>query len=234
MSGFASVFRFCVKCLAGVVGLAAILFGYFVYTPSPAMPHLSGTLTRASVDVGGLSRTYLTYVPRGAGRGSPVVLVLHGAGESGAQIRIETGYGFDRIADEQHFVVYPNAFKGYWNACWTREDVSENQIPPDDVEFLGEVVRKLVREVGVDPLRAFAAGSSRGGFMAFRLALEAPSRFRAVAAVSANLHTPDNFKCNPSRAGTSSVLIMNGTEDLWFRSMGARSVFSDFRTNTGR
>jgi polyhydroxybutyrate depolymerase len=63
------------------------------------------------------------------------------------------------------------------------------------------------------PSRAFAVGSFRGGFMAFRLALEAPSTFRAVAAVSANVHTPDNFKCKPAQNGTSSVLIMNGTAD---------------------
>ena len=49
--------------------------------------------------------------------------------------------------------------------------------------------------------------------MAFRLALEAPSRFRAVAAVSANVHTTDNFTCKPAQSDTPSVMIMNGTED---------------------
>lgn len=49
--------------------------------------------------------------------------------------------------------------------------------------------------------------------MAFRLALEAPPRFRAVAAVSASVPTPENFKCKPAGQGTSSVMIMNGTRD---------------------
>ena len=49
--------------------------------------------------------------------------------------------------------------------------------------------------------------------MAFRLALEAPSRFRAVAAVSASVPAPENFKCRPAGQGTSSVMIMNGTKD---------------------
>ena len=83
----------------------------------------------------------------------------------------------------------------------------------DDVSFLTELVQKVAGDIGVDPRRAFAVGSSRGGFMAIRLALEAPSSFRAVAVVSANVHTPDNFKCKPSQTGTSSVLIMNGTQD---------------------
>ncbi len=196
-----------------VVVLAA-LFGYFVYTPAPEVPRLSGTLTRGSIEVGGLQRTYRTYVPRGLARGAPLVVVMHGAGENGAQMRIETGYGFDRLADEHGFaVVYPNAYEGYWDVCTVAEDVSANGHKVDDVGFLTGMVDKLVREIGADPNRVFAAGSSRGGFMTFRLALEAPSRFRAVAAVSANVPSPENFKCKPTSEGTPSVMIMNGTED---------------------
>jgi polyhydroxybutyrate depolymerase len=72
---------------------------------------------------------------------------------------------------------------------------------------------KLITEIGADRGRVFATGVSRGGHMAFRLALEAPSRFRAVAAVAANVPTPENFKCKSLRQGTSSVMIMNGTKD---------------------
>jgi polyhydroxybutyrate depolymerase len=78
---------------------------------------------------------------------------------------------------------------------------------------LTAIVDKLVNELGIDPGRVFATGVSRGGHMAFRLALEAPSRFRAVAAVAANLPTPENFKCKPAEPGTSSVMIMNGMKD---------------------
>ena len=199
-----------------LVAVGGALFAYYVYTPAPGMPQLSGTLTRSSIEVGGLSRTYMTYVPRGLAKGAPLVIVMHGSGESGARMRIETGYAFERLADEHHFaVVYPNALAhgGDWNACGTVGDNSTDGPGVDDVRFLTVLADRLVTEVGVDPRRVFAAGSSRGGFMAFRLALEAPSRFRAVAAVSANVHTPDNFKCKPAQDGTSSVLIMNGTKD---------------------
>ena len=142
------------------------------------------------------------------------MVVMHGSGENGAQMRIETGYGFDRLADEHGFaVVYPNGYEGYWNACNIVGDYSANKLNIDDVGFLTGVVDKLITEIGVDPGRVFATGISRGGHMAFRLALEAPSRFRAVAAVSANVPTPENFKCKPAGQGTSSVMIMNGTED---------------------
>ena len=48
--------------------------------------------------------------------------------------------------------------------------------------------------------------------MALRLALEQPVRYRAVAAVSANLPRAENFQCKPV-AQSTSVMIMNGTKD---------------------
>ncbi len=206
--------RYCLYSLVAIVAVGGVLFGYFVYTPDSEIPHLSGALSAGSIDIGDLTRTYRIYVPRGLAKDAPLVFVMHGAGENGARVRFETGYGFDRLADAHHFaVVYPNAHNGDWNACGTVGDVSADGAGIDDVAFLTGVVDRLAAEIGVDPRRVFAAGSSRGGFMAFRLALEAPSRFRAVAAVSASVHTPDNFKCKPARSGTSSVMIMNGTRD---------------------
>jgi polyhydroxybutyrate depolymerase len=93
-----------------IVGLGGALFGYFVYSAAPEIPQLSGTLANGSIDAGGLRRTFTTYVPRRLPKGSPLVVVLHDSGENAARIRIETGYGFDRLADQRHFaVVYPNA-----------------------------------------------------------------------------------------------------------------------------
>jgi polyhydroxybutyrate depolymerase len=222
------ILRFCLCGLLAIVGIGAALVAYFVYVPAPEIPSLTGTFTRDSIEVNGLTRTYRTYTPRGLARGAPLVLVLRGAGQSGVQMRIETGYAFDRLADTHHFVVvYPNAraHGGDWNSCGTVGDDTAEGPGIDDVRFLTSVVDKLVTEIGIDPSRTFAAGSSRGGFMALRLALEAPSRFRSVAAVSASVHTPDNFKCKPPQSGTSSVMIMNGTEDPLARSTEATSTY---------
>jgi polyhydroxybutyrate depolymerase len=197
-----------------VVALGGALFGYFVYSPAPEIPRLSGELTKGTIEVGGRKRTYLTYVPQGLTKGAPLVVVMHGSGENGARMRRATGYGFERLADERGFaVVYPDGYQGYWNGCNTAGDYSANKLNIDDVGFLAGLVDRLVAEIGVDPGRVFATGISRGGHMAFRLALEAPSRFRAVAAVAANVPMPENFKCKPAGQGTSSVMIMNGTKD---------------------
>src|ERR1700694_3871211 len=149
------VLRFILRGLIGLVALVAVLgalFAYFAYSTTPEVPRLSGTLTRGTMTVDGLKRTYRTYVPQGLAKGAPLVVVMHGAGENGARIRIETGYGFERLGDEHGFaVVYPNAYEGYWDVCTVVGDVSANGLNIDDVGFLTGMVDKLVNEIVVDP-----------------------------------------------------------------------------------
>lgn len=199
--------------LLALVALAAALFAYFLYTPEPELPQLSGTHSKATLDVAGVQRSYRSYVPRGLPKGAPLVLVMHGSGEGPQAIRVGTGYGFERLADQHGFaVVYPKSFGFDWNDCSSIGDTAVNGVRADDAGFLAALVDKLVGEIGVDPRRVFAAGVSNGGSMALRLALEQPQRYRAVAAALANVPSPQNFQCQPV-ARTPSVMIMNGTDD---------------------
>jgi polyhydroxybutyrate depolymerase len=206
-------FGFGLLGLVAIVVVAGALLAYFVYSPQPELPQLSGSLAKQAIEVGGLKRTYRTYIPRNLPKGAPLVVVMHGSGENSAQIRIETGYGFERLADEHGFaVVYPDSYSFDWNDCSKVGDFSVNGRTVDDVGFLGAMVDTLVAAIGVDPGRVFATGVSAGGSMSIRLALEAPSRYRAIAAVAANVPAPENFKCKPAGQG-ASVMIMNGTRD---------------------
>lgn len=199
--------------LLALAALVIALFAYFLYTPEPELPPLSGTLSKASMEVAGLQRSYRTYVPRGLPKGAPLVLVMHGSGEGPQAIRVGTGYGFERLADAHGFaVVYPKSFGFDWNDCSAIGDTAVNGVRADDAGFLAALVDKLVAELGVDPQRVFAAGVSNGGSMALRLALEHPTRYRAVAASAANVPAPQNFQCRPATR-TPSVMILNGTAD---------------------
>jgi polyhydroxybutyrate depolymerase len=156
-------------------------------------------------------RTYQAYVPKGLARGAALVLAMHGSGENGTAMRIETGYGFERLADERGFaVVYPNGQNGHWNTCEIDQDAEQPGI--DDVRFLTALADKFVDEIGTDRNRVFGVGLSEGGYMAIRLALEAP-RFRALASVEANLPAPENFQCKPVTQGRASVILIHGTKD---------------------
>ncbi|MDC8772187.1 extracellular catalytic domain type 1 short-chain-length polyhydroxyalkanoate depolymerase [Roseateles albus] len=206
--------------LRGFLGLIALLlvlaglFAYFLYTPDPELPQLSGSLAKGEIDVAGVKRGYRTYVPKDLPKGAPLVLVMHGSGEGPGRIRVGTGYAFERLADQHGFaLVYPKSFASDWNDCSRIGDKEMNGVRGDDVGYLAALVDKLVAELSLDPARVFATGVSNGGSMALRLALEQPSRYKAVAAVVANVPAPDNFQCQPAAQKTTSVMIMNGSED---------------------
>lgn len=210
----ARILRFFAVSVLLLALVAAGLFAYFIYTPDAEAPPLAGTLANGEIESGGRTRTYTTYVPKALPKGAPLVVVMHGTDGNAAQMRMVTGYGFDRLADEHGFVVvYPNGIEGAWNACNITGDYAANKLNIDDVGFLTALVDKLAAEDGIDTSRVFATGLSRGGAMSYRLAIEAPTRFRAVAAVASGVPTDDNFKCKPTGQGTSSVMIMNGTKD---------------------
>jgi len=207
------VLRFILISLTLLLTLCAGLFAYFVYTPAPELPPLTGELTKATLDVNGETYTYRLYLPKDLAKGAPLVMVLHGSGQNGAQIRTETGYGFERLADQHRFgVVYPSGKSFDWNDCSKTGDFLVNGRELDEVLHLNTLVDRLIAEHGFEQSRVFATGVSAGGFMSLRLALESPTRFRAVAAVSANVPVADNFKCKPAIQG-ASVMIMNGTQD---------------------
>ncbi len=199
--------------LLAFITLAGALLYYFIYTPDPIRPPLTGTLAKGSMEVNGLKRTYQAYIPKDLPKSASLVMVMHGSGEHAPQIRIGTGYGFERLADQHGFaVIYPNSASFDWNDCSKTGDFTVNGAEVDDVGFLTALADKFIAEQGIHPGHVFATGVSAGGFMALRLALEAPTRFRAVAAVSANVPAPENFKCKPA-AQVTSVMIMNGTDD---------------------
>jgi polyhydroxybutyrate depolymerase len=200
--------------VAALVALGAALFVYFIYSPAPESPHLSGSFRQSTLEVAGIQRRYTLYLPARYAPGAPVVFALHGSDGNANSLRLETGYAFDRLADRYGFaLVYPNGFEGNWNACNIVGDYAANTRNIDDVGFLTALVDQLAGSIAIDRGRVFAVGVSRGGQMAYRLALEAPMRFRAVAAIAANLPTADNFKCHPGAGGGTSVMIMNGKRD---------------------
>jgi polyhydroxybutyrate depolymerase len=215
-----------------VVAVATASAVYFLYAPPPEPPLLSGSLAKGSIAVGGLTRTYRSYLPQGLRKGAPLVLVLHGAGESSAEIRVETGYAFERLADRQGLaIVYPDGFEGWWNSCVAIDDSAANRQNIDDVGFLEALRDKFIGEFGSDPDHVFAVGLSNGGDMAIRLALEAPASYRAVAPVAANLPAPENFKCKPAAPSGTSVLLIHGSKDplVPFRG-GEGSLFGFYRS----
>lgn len=149
-------------------------------------------------------RSYRLFVPRTASRHPlPLVLVLHGYGQSGKLLEPATGY--DKLADEQGFLVaYPDAIHGVWN---TRLPSGFKSSLADDVRFLTQLVDEIARRHKVDRRRVYATGHSDGARMTYRLACEHPEVFAAVAPVAGGM----TLVCHPTRA--VSVLQVEGGDD---------------------
>jgi polyhydroxybutyrate depolymerase len=166
-----------------------------------------------TIKAGGYERSYLAYVPDRLPPGAPLLLVLHGTGMTGPQMRAATGDEFDRLADAHGFaVIYPTGYKNTWDDCRKTDPTASKQLHVDDIAFFRALVARFHDTHAIDRARVVIMGYSNGAQMAMRTALEAPDMVAAIAAVSANLPIPDNFVCHPS-GKPMAVLLMDGTGD---------------------
>ena len=96
-----------VAILAAILLVAAIL--------SLSQPAAAGDAVSHTIDVNGVSRTYLLYVPPGqSGKRLPAFIMMHGSGSTGAGQ--ERYSNFDAFAQAHGLVVmYPNGIEKHWN-----------------------------------------------------------------------------------------------------------------------
>lgn len=117
------------------------------------------------------------FLPQGDATRAPIVLVLHGAGGSGAQVRRTSG--FDAVAARVGAVaVYPDAVRRVWN------DGRDPDRQGDDVSRLLAMVDALAAQGIGDAGRLYVIGHSNGGGMAMRLACAEPERIAGIAVVA--------------------------------------------------
>ncbi|WP_018177085.1 alpha/beta hydrolase family esterase [Jongsikchunia kroppenstedtii] len=204
--------RAAIPLLAGATTISAgYLAAYGLTASYPPPPDLHGRWSKGSRTIDGRTRRTQWYrPPTTAPAASAILLVLHGSGQNGAQIRRATGHRFDQLADEHGFsVIYPDGFRHNWNECRRQSAFAAKRLHVDDIAF----IRALVEDI--DPartLRVLATGYSSGGQMATRLALEAPDLVTAIAPVAANPPTVDNIGC-ADRGVAVPAFFVAGTDD---------------------
>ncbi|MEA3064446.1 MAG: polyhydroxybutyrate depolymerase [Sphingomonadales bacterium] len=196
----------------GTAVLLLALAFYLLYAPPPAEPELSARPIAGTIEVGALRRQYLVFAPAHRGTAPALLVVFHGRMGSPASIRAETGYGFDRLAERDGFVVaYPQGVEGRWTSC-RKSDNDPARRGVDDLAFFDALVERLRRDLGVDPARVFVAGVSNGGQFVYRLALERPRAIAGAAVFAAALPTRDDNLCG-RRGGPPPMMIVDGTDD---------------------
>lgn len=157
------------------------------------------------------SGTYELYVPASLrslpeGTHVPLLSVFHGKLGSGSNVAGSSNFAAD--AEQRPFIVaFPDAADRQW-------DYREGS---PDVAFARAVVEDISATYCVDAARLFATGHSAGGFMAQRLACDAPQFWAAVTEYAAGAPiqggggTEGGGGCNPTRA--ISVGMFHGEDD---------------------
>jgi len=179
----------------------------------------SGKLYTRSLVVDGVRRRYAIYIPNDLGRTPlPLILELHGGGVYIEDMTGESGHKtpyklWMNLADREKFiVVYPEGLNGSydkptWNDCRANSLVSSTA---DDVHFITVLIDKIASDYNIDATRIYVSGTSNGGLMALRLAVELSDRVAAVVTVGAAM--PDVAECG-APVNPISVMFINGTAD---------------------
>lgn len=176
-------------------------------------PAVAGTAETVRLRHGSRDRRFHMHVPPHAENhpGLPLLVVLHGGGGNGENVREVTG--LDKLGVRHGFVVaFPDGTGRLpkklltWNSGGVDAYASRHEI--DDVDFLKTVVVTIQKKVPINADRIFVVGHSNGGMMAHRLAREAGDVFDGIAVVGGAMNYNDN-----STPGPIATLLIHGTED---------------------
>lgn len=186
-----------IAILAAIVLTAAML--------PPTHPAAAGDAVSHTINVNGVSRSYLLYVPTGqSGKHLPAFIMMHGSGSTDA--RQELYSNFDAFAQAHGLVVmYPQGIENHWNDG----RVIGHESMADDIGFMKAMLAEVTAQGVIDPKRVYAAGISNGGFMAQHMACVMPDPLAGIAVVAAT--QPVDAACPSPRP--MPVIFFHGTAD---------------------
>ena len=203
--------------------LAAVLGGCTARSGTKTLNNLPAGWQESSLEADGLTRWYRIYLPEPMPENPALVLYLHGGTLSMRSLfspLVDGTKTWLSIADQEGVILLvPNGVNAKtgdtygndqnWNDL--RPDHAKGQSTVNDVSFILALLDEITAEVPIDKSRIFVTGASNGGFMTYRLLIEAPERFAAGAAFIANLPDLDGGIALPKHP--TPLMIANGTED---------------------
>ncbi|MSQ95882.1 MAG: hypothetical protein EXR98_15190 [Gemmataceae bacterium] len=137
---------------------------------------------------------YIVFVPKDfkADNPSPVIIFLHGAGESGTDGKKQAGTGLGKaIRDKKEnfpfIAIFPQSQKGGWGAA-----------SAEGKRALA-ILEEVETEYKTDKKRVYLTGLSMGGSGTLSIAVAHPKRFAAIAPIcGGNVKSIDDIKHIPS------------------------------------
>jgi len=174
-------------------------------------------MSARTMNVAGLDRTYIVYLPQGVSPSTPVPLVFvhHGYTMAASDMYDITGY--TQLADREHIaVVFPDGQAGPhssgapWNVG-SNVCPSTSGAPPDatgdDFAFLDAMKSDVSQDQCLDRAHIFVTGFSMGGYFSHQVGCMR-SDIRAVAPHSGGTHALDDCP-----VAHKPILILHGASD---------------------
>jgi polyhydroxybutyrate depolymerase len=158
------------------------------------------------------ARPYAMYEPSHHDARAPLVVLLHGFGDTHAGS--VQGLGMAALADEHGaFLAAPDGTRDaqgrrFWNGTDACCDFTEPRV--DDVAYVDAIIDDAIAHHPIDPSRVYLMGFSNGGFMSHRYACERAERVAAIVSFSGATWR-DASRCTPKVP--VSVLEVHGDAD---------------------
>jgi poly(hydroxyalkanoate) depolymerase family esterase len=161
----------------------------FFFPGSAPATHHAGEFIPGRFETDYRTLHYKLYVPSSyCGEPLPLVVMLHGCGQSAADFAL--GTGMNELAEEfQVLVLYPEQPSDvHWNKCWHWYDPAHHRRGEGEPALLAGLTRHIAAEYAVDMARIAVAGLSSGAAMAVIMGRTYPDLFSAVGSHSGLAH----------------------------------------------
>jgi predicted peptidase len=114
---------------------------------------------------------YLLYIPTGYNEKPtyrwPVVIALHGMGETGTNINVLKNVGLPKvIAGKPFIMIAPQCLRNWWN-----------------IATLDVLYSEIIAKYNVDPKKVYLTGLSMGGFTTWDWSIQSPQKFAAIVPI---------------------------------------------------
>jgi polyhydroxybutyrate depolymerase len=177
-----------------------------------------------------IERSFVMHLPADydESQPTPLLIVLHGAGDSGINMMTNTNLA-SKSDEAGYIIVFPDANSGYWR--YVDGSTYEGDPVVDDVAFTVALIDHLAEGYNIDQNRVFVMGFSSGGFMSLRLRCELTDRIAGVVVVGATMDNELAQICLDAEPMPSILALGNQDASIpWdgFVAIGDDSLYVQF------
>lgn len=163
------------------------------------LPFAVNVNAQESIKVGSATRQMIVYAPSGIARNRPLVISMHGRGQTMYDQKNQTQ--FQSVAQTNNFVlVFPQSDGNDWQ-LWG----------DNDINFILAIIDEMSSRYGIDRNRVYLSGFSMGGMMSYYAATRIADKIAAFAPVSGFLMSGPNT--NSSRP--APIIHIHGADDTF-------------------